>query len=97
MTDGVNPNQIYFYTDSAPQAGWAPAITSVVNNGDGSYTLTGTQINGLTEGASTGDDVEMATNYPIVQLTDTRTGSTLYGRTFNWSSVGVATGGTPER
>ena len=33
------------------------------------YTLRGTQLNGLNEGASYGDDAQMASNYPLVQLT----------------------------
>ena len=32
------------------------------------YTLTGTQLNGLSAGASHGTSTEMATNYPIVEL-----------------------------
>ena len=30
--------------------------------------LTGTQLNGLSAGASYGDDAEMDTNYPIIEL-----------------------------
>ena len=37
----------------------------------------------------------MATNYPIVQLTNA-SGQVSYARTANWSSTGVATGSTPE-
>ena len=48
----------------------------------------------MSEGASYGDDAQMAENYPIVQLTST-TGNVYYARTFNWSSTGVATGTTP--
>src|SRR5205085_2531056 len=33
------------------------------------YTLTGTQLTGISEGAAYGDDAEMSTNYPIVKLT----------------------------
>ena len=39
-----------------PNASWAPTITAVVGNGP--YTLTGTQLTGLDEGAMYGDDVE---------------------------------------
>ena len=37
----------------------------------------------------------MATNYPLVELTDSA-GHVVFARTFNWSSTGVATGSTPE-
>src|SRR5262249_50661730 len=57
-------------------------------------TLTGTQLNGISEGASFGDDAEMSTNFPIVQLTNDATGQAFYARTFNWTP-GVATGSTP--
>src|SRR5262249_41774851 len=88
-------DQLYVYSpDGSPSASWRPSITSVVGNGNG-YTLTGTQLNGLSEGASYGDDAEMSSNYPIVRLTDAA-GHVTYARTFNWSSTGVATGSTSQ-
>ena len=61
-------SQLYVYTPSgSPQAAWKPTITSVAANGD-HFTLTGTQLNGLSAGASYGDDAEMDSNYPIVEL-----------------------------
>ena len=63
----VQSSQLYVYTPSgSPQAAWKPTITSVVANGN-HYTLTGTQLNGLSAGASYGDDAEMDTNYPIIE------------------------------
>src|SRR5207249_9937370 len=86
--------QIALYNpDGAPQASWMPTITRIVNNGGG-FTLTGTQLNGLSEGASYGDDNEMASNYPILRLTDS-TGAYQFARTFNWLPGVVATGVTP--
>ena len=65
-------------------------------NGDGTYTLTGTQLNGLSAGASYGSPAEMDSNYPIVELQATDgSGQVYFARTFNWSSTGVATGSTP--
>ena len=61
-------SQLYVYTPSgSPQSAWKPTITSVVPNGN-NYTLAGTQLNGLSAGASYGDDAEMDTNYPIIEL-----------------------------
>lgn len=95
----INPgtsSRIWIYTpDGGPSDSWRPAITSIANNGGGIYTLTGTQLNGLSEGAAYGDDAEMSSNYPIVQLTSTTTGNIYYARSFNWSSTGIATGDTP--
>ncbi|MDB5390517.1 MAG: algE [Planctomycetaceae bacterium] len=85
-----------FNEDSAtgPQDAWRPTVTNIVDNGDGTFTLTGTQLNGISEGAAYGDDNEMASNYPILRFTDSG-GNESYARTFNWSSTGVATGATP--
>jgi Galactose oxidase, central domain len=80
----------------SPNNAWRPTISSFAENQNGTYTLTGTQLNGLDEGAEYGDDNQMAENYPIVRVTDTTTGIVYYATTSNWSSVGVATGSTPE-
>jgi hypothetical protein len=92
-----NSDSLWVFTPSSgPQAAWQPVVQSVANNGNGTYTLTGTQLNGLSEGAAYGDDAEMASNYPIVQLQD-GSGHVYYTRTTNWSLPGqVATGSTAE-
>jgi hypothetical protein len=88
-------NQLYVYTpDGAPDPSWQPVITDVTDNGDGTFLLTGTQLNGISEGAAYGDDAEMSSNYPVIQLVDGN-GNVSYGRTFNWSSTDVQTGSTP--
>jgi len=90
-------NQLAVYTpNGSPQASWQPTITSFTQQSGNDYTLTGTQLNGLDEGASYGDDNQMAENYPIVRVVDTSTGTVYYATTSDWSSVGVATGSTPE-
>jgi methionine-rich copper-binding protein CopC len=82
-------NQLAIYTpDGTPVAGAQPLVAGITSNGDGTYTLTGTQLNGISEGACYGDDVEMASNYPIVQLTADN-GTVSYARTFNWNATGV--------
>jgi hypothetical protein len=81
-----------FTPSDSPIAASKPTVSSVVLNSDGTYTLTGTQLNGVSEGAVYGDDAEMSSNYPIVQLTS---GTTVrYARTFNWNNTGVQTGST---
>jgi len=42
-----------------------------------------------------GDDAQMATNYPLVRVTNSATGHVFYFRTHDHSSMGVATGTTP--
>ena len=87
--------QVALYTpDGGPDPAWKPAVTGVSANADGSYRVTGTQFNGLSQGASYGDDASMSTNYPLVRLTS-GTGVVTYARTFNHSTMGVATGSLP--
>src|SRR5205085_4990411 len=56
------------------------------------YSISGRQFNGLTQGAYYGDDLQAATNYPLVRITNNSTGHVFYARTQNHSSMGVATG-----
>ncbi|MEK6701376.1 MAG: immunoglobulin domain-containing protein [Planctomycetota bacterium] len=74
-----------------PLPAWKPTINAITMNPDGSYHLTGTQLNGMSEGASYGNELQMSSNYPIVRLTGS-TGNVYYARTFDWSSTGVQTG-----
>ena len=85
---------VAIYTpDGAPDPAWRPSITSVPNvlhPGD-TYTLHGRQINGLSQAVIYGDEGSMATNYPIVRLTDSG-GQVIYCRTRNHSTMGIQTG-----
>ena len=86
---------IYVYTPSgAPDPAWKPRITSSPTTVSplNTYTLHGRQLNGLSQAVSYGDDASSATNYPLVVLRSVRTGRVYYCRTFNHSSMGVATG-----
>jgi hypothetical protein len=87
--------QYYVFTPSGSQlAAGKPVINNIDMHGDGSFTLHGTLLNGISEGASYGDDWQMNTNYPLVRLTNGA--NVYYARTYNWSSTGVATGSTPQ-
>jgi hypothetical protein len=79
-----------------PQAAWKPVISSITPNADGSFHLVGTGLNGVTEGANEGDDGQMASDYPLVRMTNNSSGFVYYGRTYNWSSTTIQTGSTPE-
>jgi hypothetical protein len=84
--------QLWLYTpQGSPRNVWRPRITSVTRSPDGTFTLTGTQLNGISEGAAFGDNAEMSTNYPIVTLTASNQ-TVYFARTFDWSSTGVQTG-----
>jgi hypothetical protein len=90
---GQNSGSLYVYTPSGPPlAAGMPVINSISENADGSYTLTGTGLNGISQGAAYGDDEQMNSNYPLVRMTNSSTGVVYYARTYNWNSTGVMTG-----
>jgi hypothetical protein len=88
--------EIYKPAGKAKRA-WAPTITSApgtVTRGS-SYSISGTQFNGLSAGADYGDDAQMASNYPLVRITNDATGHVFYARTHDHSTMAVATGSMP--
>ncbi len=74
---------------------WAPNIASIPRGliRGRSYQISGTQFNGLSVGADYGDDAQMATNYPLVRITNTATGHVLFARSHDHSTMAIATGG----
>jgi hypothetical protein len=87
---GQNSGSLYIYTpEGTPLAAGRPVINSITENLDGSYHLTGTGLNGISEGAMYGDDEQMACNYPLVRMTNNSSGNVYYARTHNWSSTTV--------
>jgi hypothetical protein len=70
---------------------WLPVITSVESSlAPGTkYTVSGKQLNGLTQGSAFGDDLANATNYPLVQITNRATGNVTYARSFDFTSMSV--------
>jgi hypothetical protein len=56
------------------------------------YTISGTQFNGLSEGAAYGDGAQSGTNYLLVRITNHATRHVQYARTHDDSTMGVATG-----
>src|SRR5664279_574085 len=85
--------QIYAPAGS-PNPSWAPVITSVPSSLDPgqTFSLSGTQLNGLSEGAYYGDDTNASTNFPLVRITNNATSHVFYARTFNHSSRSIAPG-----
>jgi hypothetical protein len=93
VTGGVT--QVYAGAGSADPA-WAPTLTAgpaTVTRGS-SYFISGTQFNGLSQAAAVGDELNAATNYPLVRITNATSGHVVYARTHGHSSMGVATGST---
>jgi|GEM_PF-2883134 len=86
-------SQLYAYQpDGTALTTGEPSIISITTNYYQSYHLTGTLLNGISEGAGYGDDAQMNSNYPLVRMTNNATGSVYYARTYNWSSTSVMTG-----
>jgi hypothetical protein len=80
----------------SPQSSWGPNLTdwpqSLVLGRQ--YTISGNRLNGITQGSIYGDDVQNATNYPLVQLTSTSTPTVVtYLPTFNFSYMGISNAG----
>ena len=59
-----------------------------------SVLLYGTKFNGLSQANAYGDDAQMATNYPIVKLTNESTRHVIYARTHDHSTMAVGYTGT---
>jgi hypothetical protein len=94
FTDGSTTTQIYTASGTY-QSAWQPTITSVastLNPGSANNVIHGTQFNGLSQGAAYGDDAQMATNYPLVRITNNASGAVTYCKTHNHSTMAVATG-----
>ena len=84
--------QIYTPRAGTYQASWQPVVSSVPSSlaPGQTYQLSGSQLNGLTEGSYYGDDVQASTNYPLVQITNNSTSHVFYARTFGHSTRSIA-------
>ena len=92
--DGSTAMEVYTGS-GAPNPAWAPSITSLHNSTldpGSTYSLSGKQLAGLDQGAVYGDDVQDNTNFPLVRITNSATGTVTYARTHDWSSVSIAAG-----
>jgi len=90
-TDFSNIAEVYTPTGSADPS-WAPVIATAPATivAGASYPISGKQFNGLSQGGYFGDDFQMATNYPIVQVTNAASNHVFYARTFNHSTMSIA-------
>jgi hypothetical protein len=83
-----------FTPGGAPHHHWRPHITHVpkaLRHGH-SYRFRGRQLNGLSQANAYGDDAQMATNYPLVRLKHIGNKKVYFCRTFDHSTMAVATG-----
>ena len=90
-TDGSDDVEIYTPKGHAIKS-IAPKITSVpstLTHGM-TYTISGKRLNGISQANFYGDDVQEATNYPLVRITNGATGDVFFARTHAFSSMAVA-------
>jgi len=88
-------SSLEIYTPAGgPHDHWRPHITHVPKSlrRGRTYQLRGRQLNGLSQAVSYGDDAQMATNYPLVRLRHAASKKVHFCRTFDHSTMGVATG-----
>jgi hypothetical protein len=92
----ANGSNVRLYTPSNTtySPSWAPAITTFTANvvRGATYQIFGRQFNGLSQAAAFGDELETATNYPLVRITNQASGHVFYARTHGHSTMAVATG-----
>lgn len=93
FNDRTGDFEVYNSTGS-PNSHWLPSMTSVPTAlaAGHTYTLSGKQLNGLTQGSAYGDDYQSATNYPLVRLTNNTTKAVVYARTHGMTTMTVAPG-----
>ncbi len=92
LTDISNDIEIYTPASGEQESENDPRIyaaPSQVRRGN-SYRVIGRGFNGMSQGASYGDDAQAATNFPLVRITNNRTGHVSYARTHDHSSMAVA-------
>jgi len=93
LTDFSSDIEIYT-PNGKHHPSWAPAIheSPLIVKPGSTYKISGEQFNGVSQGASYGDDAQMNTNYPLVRFTSLKTGHVSYWRTHDHSTMGIATG-----
>jgi hypothetical protein len=91
----TDTSNVQIYTPSGTFApSLQPSVSSVPTtlSPSCSYLASGTQFNGLSEGANYGDDQMSNTNYPLVRIVNNSSGHVFYARTYNHSSRSIAPG-----
>ena len=88
-----NNGKLELYTSTgSPNPAWRPIVdslsTKTISPGK-TYSISGKQLSGLTQGQQWGDEWEAATNYPIVQIENKSSHHISYGRSFNFSTTSI--------
>jgi hypothetical protein len=92
----ANPGSggIAFYTSKgSPNSSWAPVVDKISDAAltpGKSFSVSGKQLSGLTQGATFGDEFESATNYPLVRVVNNSSHHVFYATTSNFSTTSIA-------
>ena len=84
-------NDVEIFTPAAGNYNWAPSATlfALAYSRGTTFVLGGFKFNGLSQATAYGDDLQNATNYPIVRITNIATGHVFYCRTRGHSTMAV--------
>ncbi len=91
LTDFSDDIEIYTPT-GGPRREWAPKVVWAPERikAGRTYQTFGFRFNGFSQGAAYGDDAQAATNFPLVRITNVKTGHVRYSRAHHPSSMAVA-------
>ncbi len=87
QSSSYSTSYMIYTPGSGPIPQGKPTINAVVPQNCNNYLITGKLFNGISEGAAYGDDWQMATNYPLVRLTNGT--NVYYATTSNWNRIGA--------
>jgi hypothetical protein len=93
----TTPNEVSVYTPKGrPSKTWLPVVSSISTKltvGSTGNAISGTNFNGFDLGGVYGDDAQQGTNFPLMRITNDSTGDVCFGRSYNFSTMGVWTQG----
>jgi len=96
--DSQASTEISLYTpQGSANSSWLPVVSSVSSTltvGSTGNAISGTNFNGFDLGSVYGDDAQAATNYPLVRITNNASGDVCFGKSYDFSTMGVWTTGT---
>jgi hypothetical protein len=84
-------NDVEIFTPTPGNYNWVPSayFTAPSLRRGNTYIMIGYKLNGLSQATAYGDDLQNATNYPIVRLTNVATSRVFYCRTHGHSTMAV--------
>ncbi len=90
--DGSNDVEIYTSDDMSYNSKWIPVISDCPKTvkPNSTYKIKGIRFNGMSQACAFGDELQCATNYPLVRITNKKSGHVFYCRTHDHSFMGVA-------